>query len=293
MARRVVLITGCGSGFGLLTAGTAAKAGFRVYATVRDPDRADDLHAAVAGLPVTVLPLDVTVAEQRRSVVAHIERDEGRLDALVNNAGRALGGFLELVEEDELRAVFEVNLFGPWALTREALPLLRRSAPSTVVMVSSTSGLTAIPGLGTYASTKFALEGLSEAWRHELAPFGVRVVLLEPGAYTTDIFGRNRHLSRGVERPGVYGPYVAGLDHLFQSVVDRIARDPQEVADAIVHALEHRRPPLRMPLGPSSGVRMAIRRVVPFGLVELGMRWALKRARTVGERLEAEDAKTP
>ncbi|MEY3210057.1 MAG: hypothetical protein RIT28_538 [Pseudomonadota bacterium] len=285
---RVVLITGCRSGFGLLTAAAAARAGFTVYAGLRALEHGDALREATAGLDVRPLVLDVTSAEQRASAIHQIIAETGRLDALVNNAGQALGGFLELVEEDELRAIFETNLFGAWALTRLALPHLRAQTRSTVVMVSSASGRMAIPGLGAYAASKFALEGLSEAWRHELALFGVRVVLIEPGAYRTDIFGRNRQLSRGVATPGVYAPWVTGMDKVFSAVVDRVARDPVEVADVIVGALNDPRPPLRYPIGPSTGLRAALRAILPERLTEALIARLLRHAREKGERLLAQ-----
>jgi NAD(P)-dependent dehydrogenase (short-subunit alcohol dehydrogenase family) len=284
----VALITGCRSGFGLLTAAAAGRAGWTVYAGLRALEHGDALREATAGLDVRPIVLDVTSAEQRESAIAQIIRETGRLDALVNNAGQALGGFLELVEEDELRAIFETNLFGAWALTRLALPHLRAHTPSTVVMVSSASGRMAIPGLGAYAASKFALEGLSEAWRHELALFGVRVVLIEPGAYRTDIFGRNRHISRGVNEPGVYAPWVAGMDKVFASFVDRVARDPAEVAEVIVRVLSDPRPPLRTPIGPSTGVRAALRALIPERVTEAVIGRLLRHAREQGERLLAQ-----
>jgi NAD(P)-dependent dehydrogenase (short-subunit alcohol dehydrogenase family) len=285
---RVVLITGCRSGFGLLTAAAAARAGWTVYAGLRALEHGDALREATAGLDVRPIVLDVTSAEHRERAIAQILTETGRLDALVNNAGQALGGFLELVEEDELRAIFETNLFGAWALTRLALPHLRAQTRSTVVMVSSASGRMAIPGLGAYAASKFALEGLSEAWRHELALFGVRMVLIEPGAYRTDIFGRNRQLSRGLAEPGVYAPWVAGMDKVFASFVDRVARDPAEVADVIVRVLTDPRPPLRYPIGPSTGLRAALRAFVPERVTEAIVARLLRHAREQGERLLAQ-----
>lgn len=279
---RVVLTTGCRSGFGLATARTAARKGWTVYAGLRDLDTAGDLLAATRGLDVHPIQLDVTQDEQRLAAVSRITREQGRLDALVNNAGRGLGGFLELVEEDELRDLFEVNLFGAWSMTRACLPLLRQSDRSTVVMLSSTSGLTALPGLGAYSATKFALEGMAEAWRHELALFGIRVVLIEPGAYATEIFGRNRRVCRQAADPGPYEPWVEGIVRIFDDTAARIARDPQEVADAIVGCMVHPRPALRHPLGPGSALRNIVRRAVPFRLVEFVMQRALARARRSG-----------
>ncbi len=276
---RTVLITGCRSGFGLLTAKAAAEAGWIVYAGLRDRSTADELLRVTAGLDVRPLQLDITSASDRDAAVRQIAEEEGGLDGLVNNAGRALGGFLELVEEDELRSLFEVNVFGTWAMTQALLPLLRERPKSTVVMVSSTSGITALPGLGAYAASKFALEGMGEAWRHELALFGIRVVLLEPGAYATDIFSRNRRISRGIQASGIYAPWSAGILQLFERTVARIARDPIEVSTAIVRILEHRRPPLRYPLGPSSSLRGVLRSLIPSRVSEGIMQRVLEHAR--------------
>jgi NAD(P)-dependent dehydrogenase (short-subunit alcohol dehydrogenase family) len=281
--RRVALVTGCRSGFGLRTAVEAARAGFVVYAGLRDEATRGELERAAAGLDVTPLQLDVTRAPERDAAVARIEREAGRLDALVNNAGRALGGFLEQIDEDELRELFDVNVLGAWAMTKVCLPLMRASGGGTVVMLSSTSGLSALPCLGAYAATKFAIEGMSEAWRHELRPFGIRVVLVEPGAYRTDIFGRNRRFCRRAFEPGTpYSPYVTGIDRLFERVIDRIARDPDEVSALVVRLLNARAPALRHAVGPGSGLRVLVRRALPFRAVDLVMRLVLGHARRAG-----------
>src|SRR5262245_62016569 len=148
----VVLVTGCRSGFGLLLAEGAARRGHVVYAGLHDPTTGDELRRRTEGVTVHPLALDVTDAEPRREAIARILREQGRIDALVNNAGTPLGGFLEEVGEDELRRVFEVNFFGAWLLTREVLPAMREQQRGTIVMMSSRSGRSAFPALGTYAS---------------------------------------------------------------------------------------------------------------------------------------------
>lgn len=275
---RVVLVTGCRSGFGLRIAATAARQGWTVYAGLRDPATGGALEEATRGMPVHPLALDVTEATQREAAVARVLRDQGRLDALVNNAGVALGGFLEQVEEDEIRRVFDVNVFATWAMTKACLPALRDAGGGVVVQMSSMSGRMALPGLGTYAGSKFAVEGLSEAWRHELRMFGIRVVLVEPGAYRTDIFGRNRTLCRRAKEPdGPYAPWIETLDKIFARVVDRIARDPQEVADRVVKLIGDPRPPMRVPVGPGAKPRAFLRQLVPFSLLEQAFRIGLSR----------------
>lgn len=275
-----VLITGCRSGFGLGTALAAARAGFAVYAGLRDLSTADALEAATAGLDVTPLQLDVTRPAEREAAVARVLAERGRLDHLVNNAGIAVGGFLEQLEEDELRRVFEVNVFGAWAMTKACLPALRNGGGGTVVMVSSMSGRMALPTLGAYAGSKFALEGLGEAWRHELKPFGIRVVLMEPGAYRTDIFERNRNVCRRFDdADGPYRPWVAAGNRLHRTIVDRLARDPAEVCEHIVRCLQDPSPALRQPIGPLAKPRATLRELLPFAAVELLMERLLSWAR--------------
>lgn len=278
--RKIVLVTGCRSGFGLGVTIKAAKAGAKVYAGFRDLATADNLLAQSRDLDVVPLQLDVTDSAQRQQAVETIERESGRLDGLVNNAGVALGGFLEQIEEDELRRVFDVNVFGAWGMTQACLPLMRRQGSGTVVMVSSMSGRFALPGLGAYAGSKFALEGLSEAWRHELRPFGVRIVIIEPGAYRTDIFGRNRNVcrrARDLDSP--YAPYATLIDDTFRRVVDRIARDPDEVCEKIVDLLETPNPGLRHAVGPGAKPRAVMMRFLPFRAIETLFARALDRAK--------------
>ncbi|HSD66893.1 MAG TPA: SDR family oxidoreductase [Vicinamibacteria bacterium] len=267
----MVLVTGCSSGIGLAVAREAARAGHVVYAGLRDPASGPAPEADF--VPVA---LDVTRAAEREAAVARVVREQGRLDVLVNNAGVALGGFLEQVEEDELRHVFDVNVFGAWAMTRAALPQLR-AARGLVVFMSSMSGRTALPGLGAYAASKFGLEALGEAWRHELAPLGVRVVLVEPGAYRTEIFGRNRRLGRRVrDAASPYAPRVERLDALARRTAERLARDPAEVARLVVSLFDARRPRLRYPIGPGARLRTVLLRVAPFSLVEAIVRRTLR-----------------
>jgi len=264
----IVLCTGCRSGFGLLIAVTAARAGHTVYAGLRDLETAGDLREAAGSLDVRPVQLDVTNAEEREAVVSAIVEEHGRLDAVINNAGVALGGFIEQIAEDELRRLFDVNVFAAWALTKVCLPHLRASREGIVINITSMAGRQAMPGLGGYAGSKFALEGITEALRHEMRPFGVRVVLVEPGPYATDIFGRNRRIAKATEEAA--GPYTAYMRRMEQLVEKMSARmgDPQEVADLVTHLLEEAKPRLRYPLGPGVAARVWSRRMLPFEGVE-------------------------
>ncbi len=262
----ILLVTGARSGFGKRIAIEAARRGHTVYAGLRDLSTADEqLVPEARGLSVVPVQLDVTSEADRSEVVARIVHEHGRIDGLVNNAGIALGGFLEQVEDDEIRKVFEVNVFGLWALTNAVLPTMRAQRSGSVVMVSSMSGRMALPGLGVYAGSKHALEGLSEAWHHELRHFGIRVTLVEPGAYATDIWGRNRNTSRNAHDPdSPYAALAAHLDQLVARVVDRGARDPQEVADVICDILQGKGGwKLRYPLGHDAKLRLFLKRFAP------------------------------
>jgi len=264
----IVLCTGCRSGFGLLIAITAARAGHTVYAGLRDLETSADLVKQAGDLDVRPVQLDVTDAEQRESVVQEIIDEHGRLDALINNAGVALGGFIEQIAEEELRRLFDVNVFAAWALTKTCLPHLRASREGIVINITSMAGRQAMPGLGGYAGSKFALEGITEALRHEMRPFGVRVVLVEPGPYQTDIFGRNRRLAKATETEGgPYTGYMRRMEQLVEKMQSRMG-DPQEVADLVTELLVEDEPRLRYPLGPGVAARVWSRRVLPFEGVE-------------------------
>lgn len=266
----IVLVTGCRSGFGLLIAVTAARAGHTVYAGLRDPLTADELRAASAGLDITPIALDIADPAQRVEAVRRILSERGRIDALINNAGITLGGFLETVDEDEFRRVMEVNLFATWALIQQVLPSMRAQRGGVVINVSSVAGLIAMPGLGVYAASKHALEGMSESLRHELRPFGVQVCLVEPGPFATDILERNRALSRRAMDPaGPYYPYALRAEALFEQVVRTGTGDPQRVADTILRLLQAGTPPLRTLVGLSARVRVFIKRYLPFAVIDL------------------------
>jgi NAD(P)-dependent dehydrogenase (short-subunit alcohol dehydrogenase family) len=273
----VVLITGARSGIGRATALSAGRAGHAVYAGFRDLSTSDQLMKDADGLSIVPVQLDITNEDDRVAVQEQILAAEGHLDVLVNNAGVALGGFLEQVEEDEIRRLFDVNFFGTWALTRLWLPSMRARREGLVVNVSSMAGRMAMPGLGSYAASKFALEGMTEALRHELKPWGVRVVCIEPGAYKTDIWGVNRTVSRNSHDPDSdWAGMVKRMDTVFQKVVDKQAKEPDEVGDHIVGLFSAKNPVLRHPLGGESWLRMLVLKLAPFSWIEFAMRRALR-----------------
>lgn len=265
----ITLITGCRSGFGKLAAVSAARAGHTVYAGLRDPSTADDLMTASEGLDVRPLALDVTQPEQCQGAVKQILAEQGRIDGLVNNAGIALGGFLEQLERDELEHLYAVNVIGVWEMTCAVLPTLRQQRSGSIVNIGSMAGTLALPGLGAYASSKFALEGMTESWRQELAPWGIGVSLVKPGPYKTDILARNARVGRRVRDPdSPWAPMVARLDEVFEQNAQQRSGNPQDVAETIVDLLGRRRPPMRIAMGPGARARVWAKAVAPFGLIE-------------------------
>jgi NAD(P)-dependent dehydrogenase (short-subunit alcohol dehydrogenase family) len=271
LVERTALITGASSGFGLLTSVTLARRGWRVQATMRDLHRRERLEIAAreAGVldRIEFLRLDVTDAGQITALATQIAGRGGPLHALVNNAGFAVPGFSEDVADTELRTQFDTNFFGAAAVTRAFLPQMRRQGFGHVVMVSSISGRIAFPGVGSYTASKFALEGWTETLRLELKAPGIQVVLVEPGAFQTDIWDRNSRLAAGLMDPlSPNASRVAG----WRSRLDRTTgrADPQIVADTIAAILEKPRPRLRYLVGKDARLGLVLRWLLPWTLFE-------------------------
>jgi NAD(P)-dependent dehydrogenase (short-subunit alcohol dehydrogenase family) len=182
---RVWLITETSSGFGRALAEAALDRGDRVVATSRDPGQ---LSSLAGDDGVHAIALDVTDPEQRLSAVDQAVEKFGRIDVLVNNAGRTQVGAVEETTDDELRALFELHFFAPVALTRAVLSHMRAQGGGAIVQMSSVGGQITAPGFGAYCATKFALEGITQALHDEVAPFGIRTLIVEPGAFRTGLF---------------------------------------------------------------------------------------------------------
>ncbi len=230
-----VLITGCSRGFGLAGAKAFAEAGDQVIATVRDPDSADALKELALNHPerVSIRKLDVTRSADFPSFVAQLEQDYGAVDVLVNNAGVIYPGACEDLTEQQIRRVMETNFFAPMLLSRALLPGMRARACGTIIMVSSLSGLAGLAGDVFYSASKFALEGATEALRHEVDRWGIRVALLEAAQYATGIF--DRALSQDSLLPADYpsdSPYKPLIASRMKAIHEGFedARDPNVVA---------------------------------------------------------------
>lgn len=206
----VVLITGCNSGLGMAGALAFARRGDTVYGTVREQQRGDALRelANREGLDLNLRTLDVTQPDSFSGFAKNLLDKTGRLDVLVNNAGILHPGALEDLDEKTLREVMETNFFGPLLLTRTFLPTMREQGAGCVIMISSLSGLAGLAGDVTYSASKFALEGATEALRHEIDRWGIRVALVEAGQYNTGLFGDITGLASSYPEDSPYRPLV-------------------------------------------------------------------------------------
>jgi NAD(P)-dependent dehydrogenase (short-subunit alcohol dehydrogenase family) len=242
---RVWLITGCSAGFGREIALAALAAGDRVLATARRPETLADLRER-GGDRLRTAALDVTDAGQIDTAVQAALEAFGRIDVVVNNAGSGSVGAVEELTLAELRELMDVMFFGAVAVTKAVLPHLRAQGSGTVVQISSMGGQLSPPGYGAYCAAKFALEGISEALAAEVAPLGVRVLIVEPGAFRTEFGGGRMHRSRTID---AYAVSTGGTREAVDNMDGTQPGDPAKAAAAIVRAVGSDDAPLRLALG--------------------------------------------
>jgi NAD(P)-dependent dehydrogenase (short-subunit alcohol dehydrogenase family) len=263
---QVVVITGASSGFGLLTTVDMARAGFRVVATMRDLARRELLDKAVAeagvGERVDVRQLDVTDFAAIGPLVESVLGDYGRIDVLVNNAGFVMAGFAEDISLPELRRQMDTNFFAPVALTQAVLPHMRDRKSGHVIMVSSISGRISGPARSSYSASKFALEGWSEALRLETHSLGIRVVLVEPGGFDTDIWTRNAQLSTATT--GGASAYREQGRKLRDWAQNLPKGDPRVVSRLITRIAQKANPRLRYLVGRDARLGSLLLPIVPW-----------------------------
>ncbi len=266
MREKVALVTGSSSGIGLLTAVELARVGFKVVASMRDLARRGRLDQAAADAGIAsrldVRQLDVTNFDAIPAFVEGVVREYGRLDLLVNNAGFAVAGFAEDMKLDEIRLQFETNFFGHVAMTQAVLPVMRRQCSGHIIMVSSISGLHGAVVTSSYAASKFALEGWSESLRLEVNALGIKVVLVEPGAFQTDIWTRNVLL--GEKAVAATSPNRARGERMREQVQKLRKRDPIAVARVIAHIAQDPNPRLRYVVGPDAHIQLWLKRALPW-----------------------------
>ncbi len=242
---RVWLVTGASSGFGRAIAEAAVVAGDVVVAAARRTAALDDLVAAHPD-QMEAVALDVTDQAAAAAVVADVQARYGRIDVLVNNAGRGHVGAAEETTDAELRDLFDLHVHGPAALVRAVLPGMRERGSGAIVQMSSFGGQVAYPGFSAYCATKFALEGWSEALAAEVGPLGIRVLVVEPGAFRTSFSGAA--LGQSARIPA-YDTTVGPTREMITGIDGAQPGDPARAAAAVLAALDAEETPLRLPLG--------------------------------------------
>lgn len=278
MPDKIAVITGTSSGIGLLSAVELAKEGVKVVASMRELARRDRLDQAAAAAGVAsqldVRRLNVAEFDSIPPFLDAVVRDYGRIDVLVNNAGFAVAGFAEDMKLDEIRLQFETNFFGHVAMTQAVLPIMRRQRSGHIIMVSSISGLHGAVATSSYAASKHALEGWSESLRLEVNALGIKVVLVEPGAYQTDIWTRNAHL--GQKTLDGTSPNRERGKRMRDQVQKLRKRDPIEVARVIAKIAQDPNPKLRYVVGSDAKMQLALKRILPWKWHEKLVAKALK-----------------
>jgi len=233
---KVVLITGCSSGIGLLTAVLLAKNNYKVYATVRNPEKATELQKQLANTSAEILPLDVTQEDSIHDAVQKILEKENKIDILINNAGYGLFGGVETVTLQQAQDQFNTNFFGVIRVLQAVLPAMRKQRSGHIINISSIVGIVGVPGMDLYVASKHALEGLTESMLLQLRTFGINVTLIEPGPVKT-YFNTSSMKSGEREIPDYAELTEKAKERL--STAFTIAQDPAEVAQSILQAIEH------------------------------------------------------
>jgi NAD(P)-dependent dehydrogenase (short-subunit alcohol dehydrogenase family) len=256
--KRVVLVTGASSGIGLACATHLASRGYRVYGASRRPGTGD-----------FTLTMDVTDDQSVERAVATVLEREGRLDILVNNAGMGIAGPVENTSIEEAKRQLDVNFFGAFRVSRAILPAMRSQRSGYIVNIGSIGGLIAIPYQAMYSASKFALEGLSESLRMEVRPFGIKIVIIEPGDHKTAITENRTAMSGGVD----------AYNESFQAALARTAHDEQsgpgaeQVARLLYRIVNVRDPRLRYTIGPAQQrAAVWLKRLLPYSVTEYSMR---------------------
>jgi len=247
---QVALITGCSSGIGYETALMLARNGYHTFATMRNTKKSDSLEEIIRKerLDLNIRELDINDNTSIENTINCIKREANRIDVLINNAGYGLVGFFEDLTLDEIRNQFETNFFGVLNITKKIIPIMRLQKSGTIINVSSGAGQVGFPGISAYVSTKFAIEGFSESLMYELLPYGIKVVIIEPGVIKTNFF-RNCIVSEHSMKKS--SPYSRSLDK-FQRNVELIkehATSPIDVAKVIIQVLGNNEPKQRCIVG--------------------------------------------
>jgi NAD(P)-dependent dehydrogenase (short-subunit alcohol dehydrogenase family) len=270
LRKKVVLVTGTSSGFGMLTVlKLCSKRNYHVYASMRNLNKSQELLNRVkeAGGQIDLLELDVTNNETIKNAVSKIKNDFGYIDVLINNAGIAFGGFFEDLNQEEIRIQMETNFFGAQNVIREVLPLMHIKGSGRIINISSVAGLIGYPCLGAYNASKWALEGFSESLNLELAPFNIKVILVEPGSFKTKIFDENALYTKNVHnKESNYYEYSQYILSKRINELKKFRPDPDIAAKKIVELIEKKNPKFRNVVGLDAKIQLIIKKILPYKL---------------------------
>lgn len=247
---QVALITGCSSGIGYETALMLARKGFHTFATMRDTKKSDSLAktSEKEKLALKILELDVNDDTSIENAINRVKSEARRIDVLINNAGYGLVGFFEDLTLDEIRNQFETNFFGTLNITKKVIPTMRLQKSGTIVNISSGAGQVGFPGISAYVSTKFAVEGFSESLTYELSPFGIKVIIIEPGVIKSNFFSNCIISEQSTKNES---PYSRSLDKIQKNIglMQEHATSPTDVAKMILQVLSSDEPKQRYIVG--------------------------------------------
>ncbi|HCI83009.1 MAG TPA: hypothetical protein DHW02_25340 [Ktedonobacter sp.] len=277
MEKQTILITGCSSGFGRVTALMLAQQGWRVFATVRKESDRESLLAEANTYQcqdaLMVFICDITQQEQVTDLTRQIAQSTSQLNALLNNAGTTYAAPLELLSLDDLRAQFELNVIAQVGMIQAMLPMLK-AAKGTIINVSSVSGHIATPVTGAYSASKFAIEAISDTLRLELAPFGIRIAMIEPGPSPTGIWKTSMERAHTTLDAHRNGPYARMLEkgEKMGEQSSKIGFPPSLFAETVMKILASKHPHARYPIPRSSVVQIAFRTWLPERLWDFLMR---------------------
>lgn len=248
--QKVAVVTGSSSGIGYQISLILARNGFLTYATMRNPEKGADLKSVAEkeNLSIRVVQLDVTNDNSVAKAVQTVLNEAGRIDVLVNNAGYGLMGAFEDLAIDEIKSQYETNVFGLIRTTQAVLPAMRRQRSGTIVNISSGAGRFGYPAASAYVSTKFAVEGLSESLLFEVEPFGIRVVLIEPGMISTNFFNSVAMAKKSLSPDSAYSQMIKAMEETAGKLMQN-ASSPELVARIVLGAVTSKNPKLRYQAG--------------------------------------------
>lgn len=266
----IVLVTGANSGFGLACTKALAEKGTRVYATYRSPRKAGPLWELSRALPVFPLLMDVNRRPSVERAVRQLLKREGRIDILLNNAGFVMAGFWEDLSDKDIRDQFETNVFGLLRVTRAVLPAMRRQGSGKILNIGSIAAFAALPGLGPYSATKFAVNSITEALRMEARPWGVEVAEVNPGEIHTSVVQNTRMGERVLSAKSPYTPFTRQFEQLAKERFEKAA-PVEKLVKVVLKALGQNPMKRRYLVKPDDYALYYLRWLLPDALWEWGL----------------------